>query len=140
MNNADIFHTDVYFHQVFEENDEHYIHITGAKENVNAHIYLRNMVLFKEYLPYQIHWMYTDFSRSENLAESSCLLGTFMVSYVLPLNLIIKKGEKKYQMNGYSKSLSNTVELGMVSTESDTFEVPLTFKQLPLLSRSGQTL
>ena len=135
--------TDVYFRQVFEENDEHYIHITNVHKNKGAHIYLRNMVLFKEYLPHQIHWMYTDFSKSVDPAESACLLGTSMVSYVLPLNLIIKKGNMKYQMNGYSKSLNNTVELeinleqGMV--EDDVFEVPLNFKQLPLLSRTGQT-
>ena len=140
---AQSFQSDVHFRQVFEENDEHYINIRGASRNEGAHIYLRNMVLFKEYLPHQIHWMYTDFSKSADPAESSCLFGTFMVSYVLPLNLIIKKGDKKYQMNGYSKSLNNTVDLEMElkpgMDENDVFGVPLNFKQLPLLSRTGQT-
>ena len=116
---------DEYFRTIFRARDTQTLQIKNAK-SVGTHIYFRNMVLFQEFMPTQIFYMYHDVSQimsgKNDWPE---------VIYVLPFtNLLTNLSQ--YQIKGGGVYMSSIINLEPI--RGFDLSPPVNFKQLPLNS------
>ena len=113
---------DEYFRTIFRARDTQTLQIKNAK-SVGTHIYFRNMVLFQEFMPNEIFYMYHDVSQIMNSKNDWP-----EVIYVLPFTNLLTN-LSKYQIKGGGVYMSSIIDLEPI--RGFDLSPPVNFKQLP---------
>ena len=115
---------DVYFNHIINEGEYLYLKLKNFK-NSNAKIYGRHLMFFKEYISYDMQYMYFDFKDVTDFKE---------ILYQIPFDQLFI--ENSYIIKGYQYDgngiVSSDIILELSHSETTDFRPPLNFYRLLL--------
>ena len=128
MFNDNIYFNDYHFRINFNNNKKMIVYFKNFGQ-LSSNIFIKNLIIFKEYLPYDFHYMYFDFT-SISTSDFPELL------YILPLNELIISGNS-YSIKG-NDILRKKIDTISIYLQNESFNgyAPPNFKHLYLLTQN----
>ena len=117
-------YNDVYFKHFYYKDDKLNVYIRNAKAFRNGGLYLRNLLLFSEYMPTDVNFFYYNLHNKVNNDVFPHLLISF------PLNEMTNNFELEYKFKKTDTSTTGSDKILMKSYNKDP--IPQNFKRLVL--------
>ena len=117
--------SDHYFRKIYRENDKSTLEIRQMSYLGNTTVFLKNIIVFKEYMDHNLRFMYFDFK--DNYLDFK------EIALLVPLDLLETENG-----NNIIKKYSNNDESNFHLTLKNTYSIepPLNFKHLTLLKKN----
>ena len=114
---------DHYFRKIYRSGDESTLEIRQMSYLGDTTVFLKNIIVFKEYMDHNLRFMYFNFKEKTSVFKEIALL--------VPLDNLIKDGSS-YIIK--SKSLAQENDINLTLKNTYNIEPPLNFKHLTLLN------